>query len=161
MIKKRLRFELPHTPLKVLRGEQDQVDIQDQYYERFQAPGTTTEDAEDDKDTDDDSRRSSLSHEGITTDIGEISDEGMARYLGRAAGSIDIVNDPCNVPQYPPNTPEYPPNALEYPTNAPEYDTTGSVDLGAADVHVATQVHPLPDSDKMSYDDIAPLLTKN
>ena len=109
-------FQIPHVPLKVLRGEQDQVDIQDQYYERFQAPGTTTEDAEDDKDIDDDSRRSSLSHEGITTDIGQVSEESMARCLG---SSLNTENNPPNAPEHPPNTPEYPPNAPEYPPNAP------------------------------------------
>ena len=144
MMKKRLRFELPHTPLKVLRGEQDQVDIQDQYYERFQAPATTTEDTEDGKDIDDDSRRSSLSRDDVTTDLGEVSEESVTRYLGGVAGSVDTVNDP--------------PNAPEYPPNAPEYHTTGSINLEATDVQVTTQVHYLSDSDETSNDDTAPLL---
>ena len=145
-MKKRLRFELPYTPLKVLRAEPIEEDIQDRYHERFQAPGTSTEEAEADRDENDDSRRSSLSHEGVTSDIGGVSEEGMERYLG---GSVDTVNDP--------------PNAPEYPPNVPEYNTTGSVNVEAADAHVAAQVHRLPDSDatqndSLSNDDAAPLL---
>ena len=139
-MKKRLRFQLPHTPLKVLRGEQDQEDIQDQYYERFQAPGTTTEDADDDRDTDNDSITSSLPHEDMATDIdaasdtGEVSEEGLARYLG---GSLDTENDP---------------------TNAAEY-----INLETTDIQVVAQVHQLPDSDitsndSVSNDDTTPLL---
>ena len=137
MMKKRLRFQLPHVPLKVLRGEKDQEDVWDRYHERFQAPGTTTDDAEDDRDIDDDSGRSSLSYEGIATDNGEVSDEGMARYLGGYTDSVDTMNDPCN---------------------ASEYDTIGSINLEAADVQVAAEVHHLPDSDITSNDDTAPLL---
>ena len=168
-MKKRLRFELPKTPLKVSRGEQEQEDIRDQYHQRFQAPGTTTEDAEDGKDIDDESRRSSLSHDDVTTDIGEVSEEGGARYLGRATGSIESANnDPHeiqnypnnrdNAPEHPLNAPEHPPNTPEYLPNAPEYDTTGSINLEEEDVQIAAQVHHLPDSDEMSNDDSAPLL---
>ena len=42
-MKKRLRFQMPHVPLKVLRGEDDKEDVRDRYHERFQAPDTTTE----------------------------------------------------------------------------------------------------------------------
>ena len=160
-MKKRLRFLLPRTPLKDLRGEQDEEDLQDKYYNRFQAPGTTTEDAEDDRDIDDESRRSSLSHEGIPTDIGEASEEGGARYLG---SSLDTENNPPNAPENPPNVPEYPPNGPENPPIAPnvqEYDTTGSINLEAEDVQVVAHVHHLPDSDEVSYDDTAPLLNNN
>ena len=45
LMKKKLRFLLPHEPLKVLRGEPDEC-IQDVYHERFQAPGTATEEEE-------------------------------------------------------------------------------------------------------------------
>ena len=141
MMKKRLRFQLPNTPLKVLRGEPIQEDIQDKYHEVFQAPGTSTEEAEADRDE----------NEDITTNMGEANEEGMARYLGRHTDSVDIVNDPPNAPQYPPNAPEYPPNTSEY-------DTTGSINLEAADVQVAAQVHHLPDSDITSNDDTKPLL---
>ena len=47
MMKKRLRFQMPHILLKVLRGQQDEEDLQDQLFERFQAPpGTSTEEEE-------------------------------------------------------------------------------------------------------------------
>ena len=154
-MKKRLRFLLPRTPLKDLRGEQDEEDLQEQYYNRFQAPGTTTEDAEDDRDIDDESRRSSLSHEGIPTDIGEASEEGGARYLG---SSLDTENNPPNAPEYQPKyQPQIPPNA----PNVQEHDTTGSINLEAEDVQVVAHVHHLPDSDEVSYDDTAPLLNNN
>ena len=78
-MKQRLRFQLPHTPLKVLRGEQDVEDIQDKYYEVF-IPPTTSDDTTD--------YRSDVT-ERVTTDSGDVSDEGMARYLG---GSIDDFN---------------------------------------------------------------------
>ena len=67
MMKKRLRFQMPHVPLKVLRGQQDEEDIQDQYYKRFQAPGTTTEEKAE-RAGDNDSGTSHSSHEDITTD---------------------------------------------------------------------------------------------
>ena len=124
-MKKRLRFELPKTPLKVLRGEPIQEDIQDLYHQRFQAPGTSTEEAEADQDEND------------TTDVGEVSEEGMERYLGGHTGPIDAVDNP---------------------PNAPEYDTTGSVNLEVEDVHVAAHVHHLPDSDVTSNDDTTALL---
>ena len=138
-MKKRLRFELPYTPLKVLRGEPDEIDIQDRYHERFQAPGTSTEEAENDRDE----------NEDVTTDMGEADEDVMARYLGGAAGSLDTVIDSPNSPKYAPNV--------------PEYDTTRRVNPEAADVQVATQVHHLPDSDvkstdTLSNDDVAPLL---
>ena len=80
---------MPHVPLKVLRGEQDQEDIQDKYHEIFQAPGTSTEEAEADNDPDDESRRRSLSLNDV--DVGETGEEGIERYLGGSAGSIDTV----------------------------------------------------------------------
>ena len=83
---------MPHVPLKTLRGQQDEEDIQDQYHERFQAPGTATEDDNNDKDVDDDSLRSVLSIEDGTTDMGEDSDESMERYLGRHTDSANGAN---------------------------------------------------------------------
>ena len=159
-MKKRLRFKLPHTPLKILRGEQDEEDLQDKYYERFQAPGTSTEEAEDDKVTDDDSIASSLSHDDITSDVsslsrdditsdatdlsrdditsnaGEVSRKDIARCLG---GSIDNVND-------------------DHVHNASEY-----IGLETTDVQVVAQVHHEPDldvmsNDSLSNDDTSPLL---
>ena len=133
---------MPHVPLKVLRGQKDEEDIQDQFYERFQAPpGTSTEEEAERAAAaaDDDSRTSLSSHEDITTDVGDVSDEGMERYLGRHTGSIDSANERVQ--------------------NIPEYNTTGSVNLEAADVNVVAQVHRLPSTDVTSNDDTAPLLS--
>ena len=122
-MRKQLRFQLPRTPLKVLRGEQDEEDIRDKYHERFQAPGTTTEDAEDYRDIDDESRRSSVSHEYVLSDIDEVSDEGMARYLGRDTSSIESIDSNSH-------------EKLDDPKNvdiALKDDTTGSVNKQIAD----------------------------
>ena len=146
-MKKRLRFQLPHVPLKVLRGEQDQEDIQDTYYERFQAPGTTTEDAEDDEDTDDDSR---ISNDDVATDIGEVSEEGVERYLGKHTDSFDTVMQLNNENQDHQN---------KNTQDNPEYDTTGSIYHETAEVEAVAQVHHLPDSYVTSNDDTENLLT--
>ena len=122
-IKKQLRFQLPHTPLKVLRGEKDEEDVRDKYHERFQAPGTSTEDEENYRDIDDESRRSSLSRDGVMTDIGEVSDEGMERYLGRDTSSIEGVDDNSHKNH----------GDLKNVDNIAEHDTTGSVNLESAD----------------------------
>ena len=119
-MKKELRFKLPRTPLKVLRGEQDQKDIRDIYHEVFQSPGTTTEDPDDHRGIDDESRRSSVSRDYITTDIGETSGEGRARYLGGHTSSIESIDS-----SYHDN-----PNNVD---NASKDGTTGSVNLGSAD----------------------------
>ena len=137
---------MPHVPLKVLRGEQEQEDVRDQHYERFKAPGTTTEDAEDDKDTDDDPR---TSNDDMAT-IGEADEGGRERYLGGATGSIDSVIQFDNEIQNHQNQ-----NTQENP----DYDTTGSVNHESDEVRAAAQVHHLPDSDVTSNDDAAPLLT--
>ena len=140
---------MPHVPLKVLRGEQEQEDVRDQHYERFKAPGTTTEDTEDDKYTDDDSR---TSNDDMAT-IGEADEEGeegMARYLGGRASSVDSVIQFDNEIQNDQNQ-----NTQENP----EYDTTGSVNHESDEVRTAAQVNHLPDSDVTSNDDAAPLLT--
>ena len=138
---------MPHVPLKVLRGEQDQEDIRDRYHERFQVPGTTTKDAEDDRDTDDDS---STSDEDVATDIGEAGEEGRQRYLGRSADSADNVIQLDNEIQNHPN---------KNTQDKPEYDTTGSISHETAEVEAVAQVHQLPDSDVTSNDDTTPLLT--
>ena len=80
-MKKRFRFQMPHVPLKVLRGQQHEEDIQDQYYERFQAPGTTTEEEANAL------RRSSFSHGDSTTDIGNVSE---------SIGSIHSISESDN-----------------------------------------------------------------
>ena len=76
-MKKRLRFELPRTPLKVLRGDQDEEDLQDKYYKRFVQPSTTTTATEDGN---------------ITTDIGEVSEDSVGRYMGRHTSSIGSIS---------------------------------------------------------------------
>ena len=143
-MKKRLRFLMPHVPLKVLRGQQDEEDIQDQHYERFQAPGTSTEE-EAERAADNDSRTSDSSHEDITTDVGEDGEEGMERYLGRHPGAMHGVN------QVDDDFGEIQNNQNE---NTPQYDTTGSVNLEAADVQAVAQIHRLPSTDVTSNDSL-------
>ena len=59
---------MPHVPLKILRGQQDEEDIQDQLFERFQPPpGTSTEEEQERAAADDSTSHSS--HEDITTDV--------------------------------------------------------------------------------------------
>ena len=149
-MKERLRFQMPHVPLKVLRGQEDEEDIQDQLYERFQAPpGTSTEEEAERAAADNDSTASHSSHEDITTDVGEFSEDGMERYLGRQAGAMHGANQVDN---------DFGQNE-----NFPQYDTTGSINQEAADVHVVAQMHHVPNtdvtsSDSLSNDDRAPLL---
>ena len=136
---------MPHVPLKVLRGEQELEDVRDQHYERCQAPGTTTEDAEDDKDTDDDSRTSN----------DDVATEGREGYLGGSAGSIDSVIQFDN---------EIRSHQSQNTQDNPEYDTAESLNLGTVDVEAVAQVHHLPsrddtENDSLSNDDTAPLLT--
>ena len=122
-MKKQLRYQLPRTPLKVLRGEKDEEDIRDKYHERFYAPGTSTEDAEDCRDIDDESRRSSLSRDYIMTDIDEVSEEGDARYLGRDTSSIESIDNDSHKNQGDPNNVH----------NALKHDPNGSVHLQSVD----------------------------
>ena len=139
-MKKRLRFQMPHVPIKVLRGEQDQEDFRDQQYERFQAPGTTTEDAEDGKETDDESRISN-------DDIGDAGEEGRERCMSGSAGSLDSIIQFDKTIQNHQNK------------STPENYITGSINHETAEVEAAAQVHHLPDSDVTSNDDTTPLLT--
>ena len=128
---------MPHVPLKVLRGQQDEEDIQDQHYERFQAPPGTSTEEEAERATDDDSTTSHSSHRDITTDEGKVSEDGMERYLGRQAGVIHGVNQVDNhfgeIQNY-------------QNENVPQCDTTGSVNLEAADLQVVAQMHHVPNT---------------
>ena len=151
MMKKRLRFQMPHVPLKILRGQQDEEVIRDQQYEIFQAPGTTTEEEEEEEEraADDDSRTSHSSHEDITTDDGEDGEDGMVRYPGRHTGAMHGANKVDN---------DFGQNE-----NVPQYDTTGSINQEAADLQVVAQMHHVPNTDvtsgdSLSNDDRAPLL---
>ena len=130
---------MPHVPLKVLRGDQEQEDVQDQHFERFQAPGTTTEDTEDDKDTDDDCRTSN----DQVADLGETSEEGRERYLSEPTGSID------NVVQFDNDIPNHQNN-----NRNSEYNTIGSVNDGTSVVAAVAQVH----QHDTENNDTAPLL---
>ena len=66
---------LPHEPLKVLRGEPDEEDEQDELFRRFQPPpGTTTEEEQEDDNSDNDDDEDSF-----TTDADNTSDDGMGR----------------------------------------------------------------------------------
>ena len=65
-MKKRLRFQMPHVPLKVLRGQQDEEDVQDENY--TVPPGTSTKEEEAERAAADDSTSHS-SHEDTTTDV--------------------------------------------------------------------------------------------
>ena len=146
-MKERLRFQMPHVPLKVLRGQQDEKDIWDKYHERFQAPGTTTEE-EAERAADNDSTSHS-SREDTTTDVGEVSEDGMEGYLGRQAGAMHGANQVDN--------------DFDQNENVPQYDTTGSINQEAADLQVVAQMHHVPNtdvtsSDSLSNDDRAPLL---
>ena len=77
-MKKRLRFLMPHTPLKVLRSE-DLSKMQDDLHEAFKAPPTTTDDSDVTRDT---------FLDDVATDIGDVREKEMFRI----AGSIDSSN---------------------------------------------------------------------
>ena len=155
-MKERLRFQMPHVPLKVLRGQQDEEDIQDQLYERFPAPPGTSTEEEEERAAANDSGTSHSSHEDITSDGGEVSEEGMERYPGRHIGAMHDANQVDD---------DFGENQNYQNENAPQYDTTGSVNVEAADVQVVAQMHRLPSTDvtsndsvDLSNDDRAPLL---
>ena len=146
-MKKRLRFQMPHVPLKVLRGQQDEEDVQDQLYERFQAPGTTTEEDNNGKD-DDDSLRSSLC---------EDSEESIKGYPGWHTDSVNSANpfdDDSNE------------GDQNVQNNTLDYDEQESVDNAATNVQVEAAVHGSPNAnvtsnDSLSNDDTTPLLAKH
>ena len=82
-MKKKLRFQLPHTPLKILRGDQDVEDVQDKYFAAFVPPTTTDESTNYKSDVTD----------HVTIDSGDVSDEGMERILGCSnTGSTENPN---------------------------------------------------------------------
>ena len=156
---------MPHVPLKVLRDQQDE---EDQNY--TVPPGTSTEE-EAERAAANNSGTSHSSDEDITTDVGEVSEEGMARYLGRHPGAMHGANqvddDFCEIQN-------------DQNENAPQYDTIESVNLEAADVQVVAQMYHLPSTSRfdsfdlpstdvtsndsedlgLSNDDRAPLLPK-
>ena len=125
-MKKRLRFLMPHVPLKVLRGEQDKEDIQDQYYERFQAPpGTSTEEEANAL------RDSSSSHWDSTTDTGNVSESVDSIHSisesdnASDEGSEDVHSDHIDL-------------------NNTGYQTTGSVSHEAIELQAFADIHQPP-----------------
>ena len=149
MMKQRLRFQMPHVPLKVLRGQQDE---EDQNY--TVPPGTSTEEEAERAAADDSTSHSS--HEDITTDVGEVSEEGMERYPGRHTGAMHGANQVDD---------HFGEIQIYQNESTSEYDTTGSVNHQASQVQVAAQVHHMPnrdesEDDSLSNDDRAPLLPK-
>ena len=146
-MKKRLRFLMPHVPLKVLRGQQDEEDIQDQYYERFQAPpGTSTEEEAERAAADNDSRTSYSSHEDITTDVGEVSEEGTGRSgsgLGRSVGSIHSIRQSDNASDE--GSEDVYSDHIDL--NNTGYKTTGSVSHEAIELQAFADVHQRPNTE--------------
>ena len=127
MMKKRLRFQMPHVPLKVLRGQQDEEDIQDQYYERFPAPpGTSTEEEEEANAL----RGSSFFHWDSTTDIGNVSE---------SVGSIHSISESDNASDE--GSEDVPSDHMDL--NNTGYQTTGSVSHDAIELQAFADVHQL------------------
>ena len=123
---------MPHVPLKVLRGQQHEEDIQDQYYERVQAPpGTSTEEEEANA-----LRGSSSSHWDSTTDIGNVSE---------SVGSIHSISESDNASDE--GSEDVPSDHIDL--NNTGYQTTGSVSHEAVELQAFADVHQLPyiDSD--------------
>ena len=150
MMKKRLRFQMPHVLLKVLRGQKDEED------QNYTVPAGTSTEEEQERAAADDSTTSHLSDEDITTDVGEVSEDGMERYLGRHTGVMHGANQVDN---------DFGKIQNDQNENAQQYDTTGSVNVEATDVQVVAQMHHLPSTDvtsndsvDLSNDDRAPLL---
>ena len=129
MMKKRLRFQMPHVPLKVLRGQQDEEDVQDQYYERFQAPpGTSTEEEANAL------RRSSSSHWDSTTDIGNVSE---------SVGSIHSISESDNASDE--RAEDVPSDHIDL--NNTIYQTMGSVSHEAIELQAFADVHQRPNTE--------------
>ena len=86
-MKQKLRFLLPHEPLKVLRGEPDEEDEQDRLFARFQAPpGTTTEEENENIDSDHDD-------DDVTSDTGDVSDDVVDDVMERHVGNRQRLQD--------------------------------------------------------------------
>ena len=120
---------MPHVPLKVLRGEQDKEDIQDQYYERFQAPpGTSTEEEANAL------RRSSSSHWDSTTDIGNVSE---------SVGSILSISESNNASDE--GSEDVPSDHIDL--NNTGYQTTGSVSHEAIELQAFADIHRPPNTE--------------
>ena len=82
-------IQFPCTPLKVLSGEKDEEDIMDKYYERFKALTSTSENDDSNNRIDGYSTGSNVPRD----DTGEVSEEGMTRYLGSSLESMNPIDD--------------------------------------------------------------------
>ena len=145
-MKKRLRFQMPHVPLKVLRGQQDEEDIQDQYYQRFQAPpGTSTEEEAERAAAANDSTTSHSSDEDNTTDVGEVSEEGTGRSgsgLDRLVGSIHSIRQSDNASDE--GSEDVHSDHIDLSNTG--YQTTGSVSHEAIELQAFAAVHQRPNT---------------
>ena len=121
-MKRRLRFLMPHTPLNILQGKDNLATIQDRLHEAFPVPPTST---------DDDYNEAS----DVTTDIDDISDDEILRYLelGRNAGSIDSLSRDSITSVSDENQDQNDHNG--------SYHTTGSVSHESIEMLIMAQVH--------------------
>ena len=120
---------MPHVPLKVLRGQQDEEDVQDQYYERFQAPLGTSREEEANA-----LRRSSSSHGYSTTDIGNVSE---------SVGSIHSISDYDNASDK--GAKDVHSDHIDLSNSG--YQSTGSVSHEAIELKAFSDVHQPPNTD--------------
>ena len=125
-MKKRLRFLMPHTPLKVLRGNQDEYDVRDKYYERFKPPPTTTDEDNDDSASDDYSDGNGEDQDGVRAqllnndaDVDHDGDDIITRTTNRNTNSVESLIQP-------------------------NYNTTGSVSQEAIEMQAVAQIHFVP-----------------
>ena len=139
-MKKRLRFLMPHVPLKVLRGQQDEENVQDQYYERFQAPPGTSTEEEAERAAADDSRTSHSSDEDNTTDVGT-GRSGSG--LDRSVGSIHSISESDNASDE--GSEDVPSDHIDL--NNTGYQTTGSVSHEAIELQAFADIHQLPNTE--------------
>ena len=135
-MKKRLRYQLPRTPLKVLRGEKDEEDIMDKYYERFKAPTSTSEDDDNNDSIDGYSARSSLPRDNT----GGVSEERVVGYLGSSLESINPIDDVGDK------------RVKKYQRNNRDNQSTSSISHEAIEMQVLAQVHHPPDTDSSDED---------
>ena len=84
-MKKRLRFKLPNPPLKVLRGEPEEDDLQDRLFARFQDPGSSSDDDDYDDDTGDIQVVAQVHHvpDSDATSADSLSNDDAAPLLGQ------------------------------------------------------------------------------
>ena len=120
---------MPHTPLY----KPGIKTIGDELHEAFPAPTTTSDD--------------DILTSDATTDLGHVSDEGMVRFLGGNAGSIDSLNRDsiASVSDRDEDRKQNDANSSDEDNsrqeNDQEYQTTGSVSHEAIEMQIMAQVH--------------------